>query len=41
MTGYLEWLYAVRCLRLAHVAAHRDYWTDCVEMYAWEGGNGL
>lgn len=38
MTGYLDWLYAIRCLRLAHVAAGFDHWTDCQELYAFEAG---
>lgn len=38
MNGYLEWSFAIRCMRLAHVAAGNDWWTDCVELYAHEAG---
>lgn len=36
MTGYSDWQYAILCKRLSHVAAQRDYWRNCIEMYAWE-----
>lgn len=36
MNGYLEWLFAIRCKRLALVAAGGDFWTDCLELYAFE-----
>lgn len=34
--GYGDWAFAIHCLRLAHVAAWRDYWRDCTELYAYE-----
>lgn len=38
MNGFSEWSFAIRIKRLAHVAAWRDHWTDCQELYAWESG---
>lgn len=33
-----SYAYAIHRMRLDHVAAHKDDWRNCVEMYAWEGG---
>jgi len=29
---------AIFYLRLAHIAAHRDFWTTPLELYAYEAG---
>jgi hypothetical protein len=34
--AWASYEYARHCLRLSHVASWRDYWRDCVELYAWE-----
>jgi hypothetical protein len=36
MTTFPEWQFAIRMLRLAHVAAGKDWWRNCVELYASE-----
>jgi hypothetical protein len=38
MNGFAEWSFAISCLRLSHVAAGRDFWRDCLELYAAEAG---
>jgi hypothetical protein len=36
--AWLSYWLAYHCKRLSHVAAGRDFWRDCLELYAAEAG---